>query len=57
MAKPFKILREKMSPEARERSEQKAGELEIVAHFPDGTVRITQFESLDRVESPDLGTP
>lgn len=107
MAKPFRTLRERMTPEAREQAEQKAkallaemplqelrqaralsqeqladllqvkqasisklerrtdmyistlrsfiqamgGELEIVARFPDGVVRITQFEGLDQKAS------
>jgi DNA-binding XRE family transcriptional regulator len=103
MAKPFKVLKEKMSPESLERANQKAqemleamplqelrqarmlsqeqlakalhlkqpsisklekrtdmyistlrsfvnamgGDLEIVARFPEGSVRINQFEDLD----------
>jgi len=27
--------------------EAMGGKLEIIAHFPDGTVRITQFQELD----------
>jgi DNA-binding transcriptional regulator YiaG len=104
MAKPFNSLREKMSPEARARAEEKkrqlmqemplqelrqarkmsqeqlaknlhtrqsnisriekrtdmyistlreiikamGGDLEIVARFPDGNVKISQFEDLDK---------
>lgn len=77
MAKPFRLLRERMSPEAQKKSEEKAremlreirlrelcadmhisnlhrhveemgGSLEIVAHFPEGDVRLSQFEQHDR---------
>ena len=107
MAKPFKILREKMSPPAQKRAKEKTrlmleamplqelrqaralsqdemaktlgikqaavsklerradmylstlrkfieamgGHLEIVAHFPEGDVRVEQFENLDEKRS------
>ena len=54
MAKNFRELEAKMTPEARERVtarvketleliEAMGGQLEIRAIFPDGSVRITQF--------------
>lgn len=55
MAKKFRDLRARMSPERRAdmyvsslRSyiEALGGELEILARFPDGTVRITQFQEI-----------
>ncbi|HHC24280.1 MAG TPA: transcriptional regulator [Desulfobacterales bacterium] len=73
MAKPFRLLRDRMSPEAQKKSGEKTremlreirlrelcadmdistlrrhiremgGSLEIVARFPEGDVRLSQFE-------------
>lgn len=54
MAKSFKILEQRMPASARARAEAKArklmaempskGDLEITARFPEGEIRISQFD-------------
>ena len=57
MAKKFVDLRAQMTPESQARAEAKAqamlaeamgGQLEVVARFPDGAVKISNFSDLGR---------